>query len=122
MKVKLKVGLSRAMWVCPPSSPQGLVVDHMRSIAVWPHRLGAHWSSPILRRWVTRFARGGCDCCSNGSGSSAGSCRLPGFLDDACDEGPEFDSGHPLLFARLCLLADFLLNGSGHGLVKLGLL
>ena len=46
----------------------------------------------------------------------------PGFLDDACDKRPEFLSGHLLLFAHLCLLADFLLNGSSHGLFELGLL
>ena len=28
--------MSRAMWVCPPSSLQDLAADHMRSIAVWP--------------------------------------------------------------------------------------
>ena len=35
MKVKLKVALSRAMWVCPPSSPQDSEADHTPSIAVF---------------------------------------------------------------------------------------
>ena len=35
---------------------------------------------------------------------------------------PELLSGQLLLFARFYLLTDFLLNGSSHGLLKLGLL
>ena len=78
-----------------------------------------HRSSPTLRHWFTQFTHDG--GCSNSCGSSAIGRCLPGFLDDACDEGPEFVSGRLLLFTRLLLLAD-LLNCSSHGLVEFCLL